>query len=1196
MKAILTVIGVGILAYLLIDVPTEPQPSKAERMGLLAEKAPKRDSPGEAAEWMNQRLETNHPDTSPAQLNQQFRAQLLQQEATQRGASASLPDFNFEELGPGVFGGRVRAFTTLPSDSDVLLTGGVSGGVWKSTNGGQKWRVINDFMPTLAVSTLVRDPNDENTVYMGTGEGFFNIDAQRGAGIFKSTDFGENWVQMPSTDNSDFHYVNRMAKLDGQNVLLAATRTGIHRSINDGTSWTEVSGHTVAGRGFVDLKVNPTNTNHVLAVHYGNPNGIPSEVVVNGGPIAGTYNAALASFGTQSFAVTADIVLVDDGTDTATDACEPISNNVTGAIALIDRGSCSFVAKVQNAENAGAVAVIVANNGPGAPINMQGTDPGIGIGSVMISQADGATIKAELLNATVNATVGQTTNIPTLDRFITESTDGGQNWVTLDATDGLPDNNVGRIEVAFGADGVIYAAVANEADATRGLWRSPGQGSAFVKTASTTAFIERQGWYDLVVAVDPSNSDKVIMGAVDQFITTNAGATISKNTFWNPGAGQIPDYVHADQHIYYFDPNDSNTIYVGSDGGIFRSTDGGSSYENINSNFYVSQSYGIAVKPDGQMVTSGTQDNGSQLYFGDDDVWLEWSGGDGGYSAWDQQDGNYVYGSRPRGSMFGSNNSGFTDVAFSLPDTTGAAFIQPFTIDPNNGNRMLIGTDNLFFSSNVRLLGAASFVDASGTIGQVSATTISSVDGTQAFGGTSGGTLIRVDNLGTTNDVTDISAGLQAGSDVTDVYVDPADGTGDTLIVTQADYGPNRLSRSTNGGSSWSSVSGNLPNIPLLAVTSDPLNPGRFFVGSELGLFVTEDITAPSPNWGRYDFGPAFTRIVDLVWNDDNLYIGTHGRGTYKASRDLVDIELNSVQVTDMACDNDEVLDVGETANVLLDFTNLGGMDITGAVATVSANGVTITNPMVNLGTISTSVTQAFEMTLDSSNACPGSLMVDVTVTHDAGSTTSSVSMPVQSNMVVTSPNFNDGGEFIAYMTSELVLGAEGWERTGSQANNGFGSWFSTDEAAFSDKSLLSPWLTSTGNNVLNFALFYNMEGNATQFWDGVVLELRTRGGDWTDIGVLSTVPYDGLLFTNNTAPARLAWSGNQSSWRNATVDLGSAYNGDEIQFRFRMVTDVTDAAQGFWVDDIEMTNVDWVSDIQCDACVSDLIFEDGFE
>ncbi|MCB1056063.1 MAG: peptidase [Acidobacteria bacterium] len=123
--------------------------------------------------------------------------------------------------------------------------------------------------------------------------------------------------------------------------------------------------------------------------------------------IAGNYEAQTAAFGAPltTAGVTGDVVLVDDGTGTPSDGCEPIANaaQVAGNIALIDRGTCAFTIKVANAEAAGAVAAIVANNVAGGPAPMGGTDPNITISSVGITLAAGNAIKGELPG--VNATM-----------------------------------------------------------------------------------------------------------------------------------------------------------------------------------------------------------------------------------------------------------------------------------------------------------------------------------------------------------------------------------------------------------------------------------------------------------------------------------------------------------------------------------------------------------------------------------------------------------------------------------------------------------------------------------------------------------------------------------------------------------------------------------------------------------------------
>ena len=144
-------------------------------------------------------------------------------------------------IGPGNIGGRVRAILIHPTTPTTLWVGSVSGGIWKTVDGGASWSAVDDFMANLAVSSLVMDPGNSSILYAGTGEGFFNADAIRGAGIFKSVDGGTTWTQLSSTTSASYRFVNRLAihPTNGQ-VLLAATRTGLFRTTNGGSSWSQV--------------------------------------------------------------------------------------------------------------------------------------------------------------------------------------------------------------------------------------------------------------------------------------------------------------------------------------------------------------------------------------------------------------------------------------------------------------------------------------------------------------------------------------------------------------------------------------------------------------------------------------------------------------------------------------------------------------------------------------------------------------------------------------------------------------------------------------------------------------------------------------------------------------------------------------------------------------------------------------------
>ncbi len=140
-------------------------------------------------------------------------------------------------IGPGNVGGRTRSIVIHPRNSDVIWAGSVGGGVWRTDNGGRHWQPVDDMMANLAVSCMVMDPKSAERIYAGTGEGYSNVDAIRGAGIFRTVD-GSHWAQLPATSGEEFRFVNRLATSKSGTVLLAATTEGIHRSTDrDRMAW-----------------------------------------------------------------------------------------------------------------------------------------------------------------------------------------------------------------------------------------------------------------------------------------------------------------------------------------------------------------------------------------------------------------------------------------------------------------------------------------------------------------------------------------------------------------------------------------------------------------------------------------------------------------------------------------------------------------------------------------------------------------------------------------------------------------------------------------------------------------------------------------------------------------------------------------------------------------------------------------------
>ncbi|HEX2913739.1 MAG TPA: hypothetical protein VH186_23240, partial [Chloroflexia bacterium] len=176
--------------------------------------AVKADGPQELIDWEFNR-QRNAKNIVPADGIKKAVAQakrLPKAHGTALPNTAGATPGSWQWLGPGNVGGRIRSILVNPANTSIIYIGAVAGGVWKSSDGGQSWQILNDFLPNMAVSSLVMDPSDTtgNTIYAGTGEGYYNSDGIRGNGIFKTTDGGANWSQLDSTNNANFYYVTHL--------------------------------------------------------------------------------------------------------------------------------------------------------------------------------------------------------------------------------------------------------------------------------------------------------------------------------------------------------------------------------------------------------------------------------------------------------------------------------------------------------------------------------------------------------------------------------------------------------------------------------------------------------------------------------------------------------------------------------------------------------------------------------------------------------------------------------------------------------------------------------------------------------------------------------------------------------------------------------------------------------------------------
>jgi photosystem II stability/assembly factor-like uncharacterized protein len=220
----------------------------------------RQDSPDAAAEYEAMRRSgTDDIHRSYAIAREAMRTMSRHSTITADGETATNLSGRWQFLGPGNIGGRTRVVLIDPDDPSVMYAAGVSGGVWKSIDGGTQWTPVGDDLTNMAVNAMVLHPSDRKVLYAGTGEGYFREEQRgtalplRGNGIFVSRDSAETWTQLPSTAGEDFQYVNDLAiSSHDPSRIYAATRTGVWRSKDAGTTWSNVVPVTVKG-GCLDL-------------------------------------------------------------------------------------------------------------------------------------------------------------------------------------------------------------------------------------------------------------------------------------------------------------------------------------------------------------------------------------------------------------------------------------------------------------------------------------------------------------------------------------------------------------------------------------------------------------------------------------------------------------------------------------------------------------------------------------------------------------------------------------------------------------------------------------------------------------------------------------------------------------------------------------------------------------------------------
>ena len=209
-----------------------------------------------------------------------------------------------------------------------------------------------------------------------------------------------------------------------------------------------------------------------------------------------------------------------------------------------------------------------------------------------------------------------------------------------------------------------------------------------------------QGTYDWCIAVKPDDVNTVFIGGVTTWKSTNGGTTFTANTNWTShpfyNISGVP-VVHADKHALVYQNN--TTLFEGNDGGIYKTTNGGTSWTDLSNGLVISQIYRIGVSQTSPTtVITGLQDNGSKLF--NSGTWSDVKGGDGMECIVDYSSSTYMYATYVQGQISRSTNSGSsfpTDISANIPggQPTGA-WVTPYVISPSSSSTLFAGYDKVW--------------------------------------------------------------------------------------------------------------------------------------------------------------------------------------------------------------------------------------------------------------------------------------------------------------------------------------------------------------------------------------------------------------------------------------------------------------------------------------------------------------------
>lgn len=590
---------------------------------------------------------------------------------------------------------------------------------------------------------------------------------------------------------------------------------------------------------------------------------------------------------------------------------------------------------------------------------------------------------------------------------IYKSTDGGATWKPI--MSGLPaDANFAAVPTRFSL-GISHPASSAMATLYAGfdwydtaghyhpsrIFKSTDEGATWAQTSTGTGpfdtvldYCTTQCFYDNVVEPDPTNPNVVFVAGSFGYsmpiqsggvFRSDDGGTTWKNLGWD---------LHPDFHALAFDPNNSQNVLIGNDGGVWFSPDQGgrqgagdvqnsvaslqsADFQNYDLNgggLAITQFTSIATNPTLPFrIWGGSQDNGTERKAKTSNLWFDLASGDGGQVLVDPTDWNYVYGTYYGISPYRYTDGGnafFTNqfIENGINTNDRSEFYTPFVLNQNNPNQLFLGTYRLYRTDNAKAQSAGDVkwnaISPDLTTGCTGASpngarncTVSAIGvggGQGVYTGSLDGLVYFSPNAQVSANPTWTLVGLHSNG-VGDKHTLPnrpvawiaVDRSNDRIAYVAFNgynaatpHRPGHVFKTTDAGASWTDVSGNLPDNPVNSITLDPSYPNTLYAATDVGPFVTYNGGA---TWAGLGSGIPPVAVDQIDMNPSQtprlIAAGTHGRGAWTLADSSAPVPALVISKADAGVPVGPASDIDYTITV----RNIGN---------AGATGVTVTDPV----------------------------------------------------------------------------------------------------------------------------------------------------------------------------------------------------------------------------------------------------------